>query len=42
VLEQFFAQTSQQKEPLNTAQEAIMEYFKDTENTYFFDRNKIQ
>lgn len=42
VLEQFFSKTVEQKEPLNKAQEAIMEYFKDTENTYFFDRNKIQ
>lgn len=42
ILEQFFSKTVEQKEPLNQAQEAIMEYFKDTDNTYFFDRNKLQ
>jgi hypothetical protein len=42
VLEQFFAVTKANEDPLNKAQGAITEYFKDTENTYFFDKNKIQ
>ena len=44
VLEQFFADTKQkeaEKKPLDKAQQTILEYFKDTENTYFFDKNKI-
>ncbi len=41
VLEQFFAKAKEQPDPMNKAQEAIVEYFKDTENTFFFDKNKI-
>lgn len=41
VLEQFFSHAKQNPEPLNKAQEAIVDYFKDTENTFFFDKNKI-
>ena len=42
VFEQFFAHAKENPEPLNKAQEAIVDYFKDTENTFFFDKNKIQ
>ncbi|TNV72079.1 hypothetical protein FGO68_gene11801 [Halteria grandinella] len=42
VLEQFFAHSKASADPLNKAQEAINDYFKDTENTFFFDKNKIQ
>ena len=41
VLEQFFSHAKQNPDPLNKAQEAIVDYFKDTENTFFFDKNKI-
>ncbi len=41
VLEQFFSHAKQNPEPLDKAQEAIVDYFKDTENTFFFDKNKI-
>jgi len=42
ILEQFFAEAKQHPQPENKAQEAIVDYFKDTENTFFFDKNKIQ
>ncbi len=42
VLEQFFAHTKSNPDPHNKAQEEITNYFKDTENTFFFDKNKIQ
>ena len=42
ILEQFFAHAKTSQDPMNKAQEAIEEYFKDTENTFFFDKNKIQ
>jgi hypothetical protein len=42
ILEQFFAQAKANPDPMNKAQEAIVDYFKDTDNTFFFDKNKIQ
>lgn len=42
VFEQFFAHSQANADPLNKAQVAINDYFKDTENTFFFDKNKIQ
>lgn len=42
ILEQFFAEAKENPQPGNKAQEAIVDYFKDTENTFFFDKNKIQ
>lgn len=42
VFEQFFSHAKSNPDPLNKAQEAIVDYFKDTENTFFFDKNKIQ
>lgn len=41
ILEQFFAKTKKDPNPMDKAQEAIEDYFRDTENTFFFDKNKI-
>ena len=46
VLEQFFESqrqnpAAQEDKDLESAQNHIRDYFKDPENTHFFDRNKI-
>ena len=42
ILEQFFEHTREKPDPMSTAQDHMRDYFADPENTFFFDKNKIQ
>ena len=42
ILEQFFEQSRQHPDKMSQAQEHMREYFSDPDNTFFFDKNKIQ
>lgn len=42
ILEQFYEHTRENPDKLSSAQDHMREYFADPENTFFFDKNKIQ
>ncbi len=42
ILEQFFKKAKENPDPLDKAQQSIVEYFSNPDNTFFFDKNKIQ
>ena len=42
ILEQFFEQSRQNPDKMSQAQDHMREYFSDPDNTFFFDKNKIQ
>jgi len=42
ILEQFFEHSRQSPDKMSVAQDHMREYFSDPDNTFFFDKNKIQ
>jgi len=42
ILEQFFEHAREKPDKMSAAQDHMREYFADPENTFFFDKNKIQ
>ena len=42
ILEQFYEHSRDNPDKLSTAQDHMRDYFADPENTFFFDKNKIQ
>lgn len=41
ILEQFYEKAQRNPDPLSDAQQHINDYFAEPENTFFFDKNKI-
>lgn len=42
ILEQFYEHSRENPDKLSTAQDHMKDYFSDPDNTFFFDKNKIQ
>jgi len=42
ILEQFYEQTREKPSEMSEAQDHMRDYFSNPENTFFFDKNKIQ
>lgn len=42
ILEQFYEQAREKPDKLSVAQDHMKDYFSDPDNTFFFDKNKIQ